>query len=107
VYGVHHALQGRIEEVLGGFRVEVADQLGGTCKVGKQHRDLLALAFQGPPGGQNFLGEIGGRVGKRRTVLRAGWRSGRVGSGDRGARPDEDIAPLIEGQALALDEFVL
>jgi hypothetical protein len=28
VYGVHHALQGRIKESLGGFRVEVADQLG-------------------------------------------------------------------------------
>jgi hypothetical protein len=30
-----------------------------------------------------------------------------VGSGDLGAGPDQDIAPLIDRQALALDEFVL
>ena len=68
VHGVHHVLQGRIEELLGGFRIEIANQLGGAFEVGKQHRDLLALAFQGTAGGENFLGEIGGRVGKRRLV---------------------------------------
>jgi len=31
----------------------------------------------------------------------------RVGRGDLGASPDQDVAPLIDRQALALDEFVL
>jgi hypothetical protein len=35
VHRVHHALQGRIEEFLGSFRVEVADQLGGAFEVGE------------------------------------------------------------------------
>jgi hypothetical protein len=30
-----------------------------------------------------------------------------VGSGDLGAGPNQDVAPLIDRQALALDEFVL
>jgi hypothetical protein len=35
VHGVHHALQGQIEELLGGFWVEVAAQLGRTFEIGK------------------------------------------------------------------------
>ena len=50
VHGVHHVVQSRVEELLGGFGVEAANQLGRVFEVGKQHRDLLALAFQGVPG---------------------------------------------------------
>ena len=45
VHRVHHAVDGGIEELLGGFRVEVFDQLGGVLDVGKQDGDLLAFAF--------------------------------------------------------------
>ena len=45
VHGVHHVVEGGIEELLGGFGVEAPDQLGRVLQVGKQHRDLLALAF--------------------------------------------------------------
>jgi hypothetical protein len=38
-------MDSRIEELLGGFRVEVFDQLGGVFEVGKQDGDLLAFAF--------------------------------------------------------------
>ena len=31
----------------------------GVFEVGKQHGDLLALAFQGAAGGEDLLGEIG------------------------------------------------
>ena len=58
VHGVHHAVDGWIEELLGGFRVEVADELRGVFEIGKEHRDLLALAFQGRAGGEDFLGQI-------------------------------------------------
>ena len=107
VHGLHHGVQGRVQDGPGLFRVEVADQLRRALEVGKQHRDLLALAFQGAFGGQDLLGEIGGRVGERCMVLGAGWGSCRVGSGALGTRPDQDIALLIDRQALALNEFVL
>ncbi len=106
VHGVHHVVQGRVQELLGRFGVEVADQLGGAFEVGKQHGDLLALAFQGAAGGEDFLGEIGRGVGQRRPVLVAGGGP-RAGTRSLGTRPDQDVAVLIDRQALALDEFVL
>src|SRR5215510_12312635 len=56
---------------------------------------------------QDLLGQILGGVGEWWTVLATGRGRGRVGSGDLGASPDQDVAPLIDRQALALDEFVL
>ena len=107
VHRGHHVLQGRIKELLGGFRVAIAHQLGGALEVGKQHGDLLALAFHGIAGMQDLLGQILGGVGEWWTVLAAGSGRCRVRSGDLGTGPDQDIAPLIDCQALALDEFVL
>jgi hypothetical protein len=65
VHGVHHVSQGRIKELLGGFGVEVADEFGGAFEIGKQHRHLLALAFQGGPRRQNLLDEMARRVVRR------------------------------------------
>ena len=89
------------EECLGGFRVEIADQLRGAFEVGKQHGDLFALAFQGTSGGEDLLDQIGWGVRQRRR--RCGGRRGRYG----GAGPDQDCTVFITRQALALDEFVL
>ena len=50
VHRVHHELDGRVEELLGRFGVEVLDQLGGVLDVGEQHGHVLALPFQGAPG---------------------------------------------------------
>ena len=77
VYGVHHAMQGGIEELLGGFRVEVLNQLGGVLDVGEQHRHLLAFAFQGAAGGEDLLGEIGRGVGEG-SALGGGSGCGRA-----------------------------
>jgi hypothetical protein len=78
VDGFHHVLQGRIEEPLSGFGVEVTDQLRRAFEVGEQRRDLFAFAFQGTARGQDFLRRIGGRVGQ--------WGRGlhQRGSGGRG-----------------------
>jgi len=38
-------VQGGIEKLLSGFRIEVFDQLSRVFDVRKQHGDLLALAF--------------------------------------------------------------
>ena len=67
VHGVHHVVQSRVEELLGGFGVETANQLGRVFEVGKQHRHLLALAFQGVPGSQDLLGEMRRDSGNRYT----------------------------------------
>src|SRR4029450_3503147 len=40
VYGGHHALQGRIEELLRGFGIEATDEFCGVLEVGKKHGDL-------------------------------------------------------------------
>jgi hypothetical protein len=85
VHSVHHGVQDGVEELLCGFRVEVANQLGGTSDVGKQDGDLLAFAFQGAARGQDLLREIGGRVrqrglGSRRCGPDGGWGRGRVAS---------------------------
>ncbi len=47
VDSVHHDVDGRIEELLGGFRIKVPDQLGRVFDVGKHDGDLFAFAFQG------------------------------------------------------------
>ena len=96
VHGVHHALEGRVEELLGVFGIETADQLHRVFEVGKQHRDLLAFAFQGTTGGEDLLGQIGGRVGQRRG--RCGGGAVGAGGGERcgGAGPDQDFPLLID-----------
>jgi hypothetical protein len=58
VHGIHHAVNGRIQELLGGFRVEVLDQLGRVFDIGEQHRHLLALAFQAMARVEDFLGKM-------------------------------------------------
>jgi len=60
VHGVHHVLEGRIKECLGGFRIKVTDQFSRPFEVGKEHGDLLAFAFQGTAGGEDLLSKIGG-----------------------------------------------
>jgi hypothetical protein len=68
VHRVHHALQGRVEELLRGFGIEAPDEFSGVLEVGKEHRDLLAFACQGGAGGQDLVGEMGRRIGQRRLV---------------------------------------
>ena len=69
----NHVMDGRIEELLGGFGVEPPDEFGGVFQVGKEHGHLLAFAFQGRASREDLVGEMGWRVGERRPVL--GWRS--------------------------------
>ena len=47
VHGRHHALEHRVEELPRLLGIAVGQQLHGAFEVGEQHRDLLALAFQG------------------------------------------------------------
>ena len=81
VHGGHHAFQDRIEELPGLFGVAIGQQFHRAFEVGKQHGHLLAFAFQGTAGGENFLGEIGGRVA-RGADAGAGVAAGAGGEAD-------------------------
>jgi hypothetical protein len=64
---LHHPLEYRVEDLACFLRIAVAEQLHRTFKVGEENCDLLALAFEGRLGGEDLLGEVGGRVGVRGT----------------------------------------
>jgi hypothetical protein len=105
MHGVHHVVDGGVEELLGSFGVETANQLGRVLEVGKQHCNLLALACQGVPGSQDLFGQMHWDRGNRHTRWRwcGGQRWGRGGS----ARPHQDSALLIDCKLFGRDDFVL
>ena len=104
VHGSHHALQHRVEEPPRFLGIAVGQQLHGAFEVGKQHGDLLALAFQGAFGGQDLLGKIRRGVGEWETVLATDWEP--VGSGAETSAPIQTrTRPSSSTQALPLDEF--
>jgi hypothetical protein len=72
VHRLHHEVNGRIEQLLGGFGVEAPDQLRRVFEVGKQHGDLLAFAFQSAPRGADLFGQMRRGVGQRRLMLGRG-----------------------------------
>ena len=66
VHGRHHALEHGVQQLSGLFGVAVGEQLHGALQVGEQDGDLLALAFEGALGGQDFLGQMIRGVAQRR-----------------------------------------
>src|SRR5206468_12942826 len=74
VHGVHHEMDGGIEELLGGFGIEPSDEFGRVLEVGKEHGHLLALTLQSGAGCEDLVAEMGRRVGERCPVL--GWCGG-------------------------------
>jgi hypothetical protein len=101
MHGVHHDMQGWIEQRPGLLWIETLNELGRALEVGKQHRDLLALAFQGAARRENLLCEIGRGVGEWCRRWCFSWRGGPWCT-----RPDEDTVRLIDREALALNELV-
>ena len=67
VDGVHHHLHGAVQQPLGVLGVEARDQLGRADDVGEQDGDLLALAFERGPRGQDLLGQVPRRVALRES----------------------------------------
>ena len=118
MHRLHHQRQGRVDDLARLLGVEVFEQVHGALDVGKQGGDGLALAVGGPARlqgrllGQDALGQVARRVGDGTGLAPSrrlrGWRpASRAGRADgwRCTGPDQDVAPLIHGQALALDEF--
>jgi hypothetical protein len=58
VHGFHHPLQHRVEHRSRFLGISVGRQLHRGFQVGKQHRDLLTLSFQGTLRGQDLLRQM-------------------------------------------------
>ena len=65
VNGLHHPSQNGVEEIASFLGIAVGQQLHGGTDVGKQHRDLLALSFERPPGRQNSCRKMSRRIDLR------------------------------------------
>src|SRR5262249_21872112 len=80
-------------------------QLHRALDIGKEHRDLLTLTFEGTAGEQDFLSEIGREV--KGTVLKDSW--GRIdrGSGAPSAAPDEAMPRIFTYLRVRVQEFGL
>jgi hypothetical protein len=66
VHRRHHALQHRVEELPRLLGVAVGQQLHRALQIGEEDCHVLALAFKGGPGGEDFLGQMAGRITQRR-----------------------------------------
>ena len=73
MYGIHHDVDSRVQELLGRFRVEVLDELRRVFDVGKADGDLLAFTFEGTAGGENLLRQVCWGVRNRRRLLVGCW----------------------------------
>jgi hypothetical protein len=106
VHGLHHAFEHGIENRARLLRVAVGQQLHGAFEVGKQHGDLLALAFQGTFGGEDLLGEIGRGVGEWRLGREHRGSCGTCGSRVKVAGPDQAPTRVVGHLRLRVEEFV-
>src|SRR5215467_1694118 len=76
---LHHPLEDGIQQLPRLLGVPVGEELHRALEVGEEHRDLLALAFEGRLGGQDPLSEVLGRVrlGGGETRLARGFKCDR------------------------------
>src|SRR2546428_2629216 len=89
VHSVHHVVQGGVQELLRSFGIQATDEFGGILEIGKEHRHLLAFAFQAVADSEDLFGKIRWGVGRRYVVLGACWHWGREGHGASVPGPDQ------------------
>src|SRR5215510_13394624 len=107
VHRCHHAFQHGIEELPGLLGITVSQQFHRALQVRKQHRDLLALAFQGTAGEQDLLREIHGRVGEGCLLDGPRQRCDSCGRGARVTGPDEASPRIVAYFGVGIEEFGL
>jgi hypothetical protein len=102
----HHPFQHRVKELAPLLGVAVSQQFHRASQVGKEHRDLLALAFQVMAGVEDFFGEICGGIRQRSPLLVCGrgrsWHRGRTCF----SGPDQAPAVVIDHVWVCVQEFV-
>jgi hypothetical protein len=62
---LYHPLEHRVEELARLLRITVSEQFHRTLEIREEDGHLLALAFDGCPGGEDLLGQMLWRVGLR------------------------------------------
>src|SRR5262249_29377600 len=62
------------------LRVAIGQELERALEVGEEDGDLLALALEGGPGGEDLVGKVLRGVGVRGAEARRGGRPGGVGA---------------------------
>jgi hypothetical protein len=103
VDGGHEVFEYRVKELPGLLGIAVGQEFHRAFEVGKEHRDLLALAFEGGLGLENLLCQVHGHRDQRGTGLRLAQRSrARCPAG-----PYQHFPVLIHGEALRFDELGL
>ena len=87
VHGGHHVCQDRIEELPSLLGIALGQQFHGTLQVRKQHRHLLAFAFQRMARSEDFFGQV------RRVCAIGGpaWTVGETSSGVADAEVDSGV----------------
>jgi hypothetical protein len=78
---VERCLKKAIEERVHCFRSDALSNRGRVRQVTEEYGDLFPFAFEGTPGGQNFLGKVFGRVGQGFSLLVCSWVSRRFCGG--------------------------
>ena len=106
VDGRHHAVEHRIKQLPRLFWIALGQQLHGPLEVSEEHRDLLALAFQGSAGGEDLLSEMWRRVGQGCLILRQGgcygWWWGCLWT----SSPEQTAARIIDYLGVRVEEFI-
>jgi hypothetical protein len=62
-----------VQELVCLLGVPVGQQGHGLFEIGKQHRNLFAVAVEGAAAGEDLLAEMCGRVRKQGTFLGPDW----------------------------------
>ena len=70
VHCLHHVFEDWVEKFPRFLGIAVGQQLHRALHVREQHRDLLALAFEGTLRGENFFSKVFGCVSLGRNKLR-------------------------------------
>ena len=113
MYRIQSQSKEAVQQAMHGFRPQALGEGGGVGEVAKQHGDLLALAFEGTARGENLLDQVEWRVGHGATCGIQDWDGrwqgcwGRCGHRLALAHSHEYLALFSEGQALAVDKFLL
>src|SRR5262249_2018678 len=81
-----------VEDFARFLRITIREQLHRALEVGEEHRDLLALTFEGALGGEDLLGEV-----LRSVRLGAGEAARRLGGERYTAGPAEFLARRDRG----------
>src|SRR5262249_32943385 len=100
---LHHPLEDRIEDPAGLLGVAVGEELHRTLKICKEDGHLLALTLQSGLGGEDLVGEMLRRVGRRRRERCTDWAADYARAERLAAFLAEFVSGRVGGAATVAD----